>query len=495
MYISENGIMKETSFEQGETLLSVLRRNGCSIKAPCGGNGKCGKCTVRLLRANGALSDVLACQTAAVEGSTVFLEYSGADLSWSISDFSPVSIASASGLGAAVDLGTTSIAVSLFDLAAGKRLACRGEWNAQQSWGADVITRISYTEEHPDGLSALSECVRQQIARMIADLCISCGRQAAEIRSAFLAGNTTMQHIFAALPPESIAHAPFEPLSYFAGEEVVDLSGLPVKLSPCVSGYVGGDITAGILALKMDEKEEIDLLIDVGTNGEMVLGGKSGFVTCAVACGPAFEGAGISCGMPAENGAVNRVFLTDEGLGFEVIGGEEARGICGSGLLDLTACLLELGYISSAGQLLYGGDNGEEACFYLTDTVFLTARDVRQLQLAKAAVAAGIQVLLKYSGISFREISTLYLAGGFGSRLDPRSAAGIGMLPAELLDRVRTAGNSSLAGAEEALLSLDARCRLLTIRKMCFYLELSGMKEFNDCFIEELGFPDAVDPL
>ena len=481
--------LRTISFHEGESLLAVLQREGFSVSAPCGGKGKCGNCTVTMLTEEGTRT-VQACKTPAAEGCTVVLEESADDLSWNFTNQQySISHGAAGGLCAAVDLGTTSIAVSVFDLPAGEKLGMCGAWNEQRTYGADVITRISYTMDHADGLERLSLSVRRQVKRMIETLCRDHGRSWDEVQRIFLAGNTTMQHLFAGLNPESIAAAPFQPISFFTEPRSDKLDGKRVTLSPCVSGYVGGDITAGLAAVDLDHAEGNHLFLDVGTNGEMALGGKNGFVTCAVACGPAFEGAGISCGMPAAPGAIHRFTLSEDELSFEVIGGGVAKGICGSGLLDLTACLVSLGYISENGQLLSESDEGKEGVFPITDMVSLTAKDVRQLQLAKAAVAAGIRVLLEESNLTCSEIEAVYLSGGFGSRLDPKSAVAVGMLPKELLGKVRPAGNTSLAGAEAALLSGEER-RLLKIQKMCRYLELSSSEAFRTAFVEEMLFPE-----
>ena len=257
-----------------------------------------------------------------------------------------------------------------------------------------------------------------------------------------------------------------------------------------MAGYVGGDITAGLLSTGLHEKAGKSLFIDVGTNGEMALGGRDGFVCCAVASGPAFEGAGIERGMSASFGAIHRVELTDGGLTYEVLGGGEAEGICGSGLLDLVACLLELGYLDESGCL--AEDEHGEAVFYLTEKVYITQKDVRQLQLAKAAVAAGIKRLMQSEHATFSDIDALYLAGGFGNRLRPESAVRIGMLPRELL--AVPCGNSALAGAEAALLNPAARETLREIQANCRYLELSSDAAFNDLFIEEMSFPEEDIP-
>ena len=223
----------------------------------------------------------------------------------------------------------------------------------------------------------------------------------------------------------------------------------------------------------------------------MALGGADGFTACAVASGPAFEGAEISCGMPAADGAIYAVERTAEGLQYSVLGGGEAKGLCGSGLLDLAACLLELGYIDESGCLAEA-ENGE-AVFFLTDRVYLTQRDVRQLQLAKAAVAAGMRLLLRGQRLGWDDLDALYLAGGFGNRLRVESAIRIGMLPRALADRIVPVGNAGLAGAAQALLCPDARETLRAIGRSCRYLELSASPEFNDAFVEEMSFPEVIE--
>ena len=277
-----------------------------------------------------------------------------------------------------------------------------------------------------------------------------------------------------------------------------------LRYAPCVAGYVGGDITAGLLASGLYERQERSLFLDIGTNGEMALGGAEGFLCCAVASGPAFEGAGISCGMAGTDGAVSHVRWNGREPELEVIGGGEPRGLCGSGLIDLLALLTEKRMISAYGLLLgpeeapegyerwLGEDDNGNGIFYLTADrrVYLTAGDVRQLQLAKAAVAAGIAVLLRKAGLRPSQLDRLYLAGGFGTYMDVSSAAAIGMLPQELTERTVLLGNASLAGARLALLNPEAREQLLEIQRSCRYLELSGDADFNREFPEQMLFDE-----
>ncbi len=476
----------EYSFISGCNLLELLRSKGFAVSAPCGGHGLCGKCRVLMKTAEGT-RQVIACRTELTSDCEVFLSDDDSDISWNDASDCLGFEHGRSGYGAAVDLGTTTVAVSLYSLSDGTQLGSASRWNAQKSCGADVISRIGYCIDTADGLGALSQSIRGQILDMLQGLCADNNIALSDVTDGFLAGNTVMEHIFAGIAPDSIAAAPYLPASYFDKGDCVTLGGVPFYLSPCIAGYVGGDITAGLLTDGVYKSQKTVLFIDVGTNGEIVLGDKNSCISCAVASGPAFEGAGISCGMPAADGAVNSVELSDEGLSFEVIGGGEAKGLCGSGLLDLVACLLELGYIDESGCL--EDDEGEDV-FYLTDTVYLDQRDIRQLQLAKAAVFAGITRLTETQGISYNDIDTLYLSGGFGTRLRSESAVRIGMLPAELAGRIKPLGNTSLTGASVALLNPSKRAELLKIKEKCKYLELSSDAVFNDRFVDAMSFPE-----
>lgn len=407
-----------------------------------------------------------------------------------------------SGLGAAVDIGTTTVALRLFELETGRELGSHNGWNAQGAYGADVLSRTQYIMERCEALELLSQLIRGQIFAMLRQLCQQQGREFSEVKELFVAGNTVMQHIFAALSPASIALAPFRPLSLFDDGKALNIDGVDVFFAPCVAGYVGGDITAGLLSADILNKHRKALFLDIGTNGEMALGGKDGFISCAVACGPAFEGAGISCGMTSTPGAISHVDWVDGQFKFSVIGGAEPRGICGSGLIDLMAVLLRLGLVDESGLLLspdeapegfenwLDEDENGNGLLFLTedDSVYFTAGDVRQLQLAKAAVAAGISVLMQEAGLDFEDIEALYIAGGFGNHMRAESAVEMGMLPEALLDKTVSVGNASLAGATEALLSYESRDELYRLQKCCGYLELSGNEAFNAAYPAHMSF-------
>ena len=462
--------MERTITAQNRELLwKAMRRNGMEIAMPCGGTGKCGKCTVIL---DG--EKVRSCSTY-IEGTHTVVCQDG-DAGVILAD-APCEIEASGnkkGLGAAVDLGTTTLVVSVYDLETGALIKTESCWNCLKTYGADVISRIDYIKNN-GALSELSLKIRTQVADITAPL---------GVRRICVAGNTVMQHIFAGIDPSSIAVSPFEPKTLFEGC-TDELEGAQVLYSPCVAGYVGGDITAGILASGIAGKEGRYLYIDVGTNGEMALGGKDGFLCCSCACGPAFEGAQISCGMPGLEGAVSHVKPDGDRLAVETIADAKPAGICGSGLVDLAAALLARGDMDGTGRL-YPGE------VEIADGIGITQSDIRQLQLAKAAVRAGIAVLMKESGTEFEDIDSLVLCGGFGTFLDTDSACAIDMLPKELSGRTVSCGNTSLRGAALALLDDGGFEKALEIKNKCKYLELSGNGNFDDEYIEHMTFGEDI---
>lgn len=475
-----------------DTLLALLRRAGCTLPAACGGRGRCGKCRVSV---NGVPR--LACRVVPEDGDEVVLPPAAGGRILTETLDPAVKSTGESGCAAAIDLGTTTAAVRLYDLSTGQAAATCAAWNAQAPYGADVISRIQHTIVCENGLEELSACIRGQLEALLGSALAEAGRNAAELKRVSVAGNTVMQSLLAGISVQPLAAAPFQAESLFRAQPGGTLLGAPVYYVPCAAGYVGGDITAGLLASGLADRAGRFLFLDIGTNGEMALGGRDGFVCCAAAAGPAFEGAGITCGMMGTDGAVSRVRYSS-GFEMNVIGGGEAMGLCGSGLIDLTAALVRLGVIDAGGRLLPPEDVPEKlrsymtkdgdgnGVFHLTENVFLTAGDVRALQLAKAAVAAGVRVLLAQQGLTLQELDGVYLAGGFGMYLDPASAAAIGMLPQVPQNKLHSVGNAALAGA--ALLALDtgAREAALRLAEDCRYIELSGRADFADAFAENM---------
>lgn len=471
------------------SLLENLALGGEQLHAPCGGNGTCRRCKVRVsglcrdMEGNVRLyadEEVLACRVYPAGELTVETGSTGGEqVRTDAIDIPPVG----EGLGLAVDIGTTTVAAYLYDLKSGKCIAQRGAMNAQRSFGSDVISRIGYASR-PEGLEALTGAIRGQIAALAKEMC----GDLSKISYVSLAGNTVMEHLLAGLSPESIGVAPFRPLSLFgeefSAEEILPGFDCPVYICPSVAGYVGGDITAGLLACGADKAEQTLLFIDIGTNGEMALGDKNGYISCATAAGPAFEGAEIECGSPARSGAINQV---ETDLSFAVMGGGQAESICGSGLIDAVAALLYQEELDETGRL-------EQEKYFFSEKVYLSGVDIRQLQLAKAAVRAGIETLLDKTGKSYEDISRVLIAGGFGAYMRIKSACAIGLLPPALADRISHVGNSAGKGAALCL-HPEMRERLAALWKSCGYLELSSSADFNDNYIEAMMFEEWEDVL
>ena len=502
----------EVTVREDQSFLSALRENNLPAPpADCGGRGKCGKCTAILSGAvrssvSGEIrhvdaEELLLCQYAPAGDCLVLLQKEESIQFFQGEDAAIKTLST--GLGLAVDIGTTTVETRLYDLSNGSMIASNGRRNAQRTWGADVISRITACSKGE--LSALCDAIRHQIVQMAEEACLSAGIRLTDIKTVSVAGNTVMEHIFAGLDPTGIGIAPFTPVSLFgfSGKAADYLAGFgpdtDIYLSPCISGYVGGDITAGLLSSGGDTVSGLRLFVDIGTNGEMALGDQSGWVTCATAAGPAFEGAEIACGMDGSPGAIDRVWIENGELKLHVIGECPAKGLCGSGLVDVIASLLELGVIDESGRML-GPDemppafgdrlmtlpDGKKA-FRLQDEVYLSAGDVRQLQLAKAAIRAGADTLLAHQGKTASDVAELIIAGGFGSFLNKSSALSIGLLPPVDLSRIRHVGNASVAGAAIAL-SSEGQKRLALLRDNCIYLELSGMNEFMDRYVDCMFF-------
>ena len=508
-FLMESGT-KTCCAQPGQSILDVIRAQGnLPIQAPCGGQGTCRKCTVYLSGPEGE-TPVLACQTPVQEGMTVRLP-SAAPLSVTLegaeADVPCPPDGGLKGYGVACDIGTTTVVCHLVDLSCGKRVATVGEGNAQRPYGGDVISRIRASME--GYRPALTAAITGQLSRMITALRESAGLEANQITRMAVAANTIMCHLLTGMAPDSLGAAPFTPLSRFGDQWDARALGLPfegsVYIAPAVSGYVGGDITADLLAAGLDRAERPVLLIDVGTNGEMALGHGEHFLCCSTAAGPAFEGAQIRCGMTAAPGAVSSVRYEDGRLVCSVIGGGEGKGLCGSGLIDAMAVMLTLGAVDETGRMLDVEEDEDEIpdqarpylflledepAFRLTDQVFVTQADVRKLQLGKGAIAAGVKVLMDAYGAAWEEIGALLLAGGFGSYIRPESAARIGLIPAQLLPVTRAVGNSAAQGAQMALVSQRARERLERLQANMEYRELSGLAEFNDAYMEAMMVPE-----
>lgn len=513
--VRTGGRTRECEARAGESVLDIIQREGIVVDAPCGGAGTCGKCTVLVSDAGGT-SYRLACQTPVRDGMAVAVD-NAAPLSVCLGGaFSPWPADGQPGtFGLAFDIGTTTVAARLHDLGTGEVLAALGAPNPQLSFGADVITRIGRCEG--GGLSVMERLIGEKLVALAGELVHAARVDGAAISRAAIAGNTTMLHIAAGMSPASIGVSPFTPLSLFGSEidyEPFKKAGIArgrALFAPCISGYVGGDISCGILAAGVARAARPVLFLDLGTNGEMALGSREGILTCAAAAGPVFEGANIKHGMPAYEGAISKVRFAPAGdVECEVIGGGEAVGICGTGLIDAMALLVRFGLVDETGRMAAPGelddvreDTGIEVpgalaarigeedgapAFRLSGGISITQKDVRNFQLAKAAVCAGIETMLDEAGVAGSDIERLVIAGGFGEYLDVGSAAAAGLFPRELADRAQVVGNSALEGASAILLSHDARAELSQVVGKTSYLELSGNPAFNERYVEDMLF-------
>jgi uncharacterized 2Fe-2S/4Fe-4S cluster protein (DUF4445 family) len=409
--------------------------------------------------------------------------------------------------GLAIDIGTTTVVVHLVSLRTGETAGVAGALNGQYAYGEDVISRIIHAGE-PGGLEELRSAVVNEINVLVSSLALAHHVDRHEIVAAVVAGNTTMIHLFLGLPPAEIRRAPYVPVAtalpvYRAAEIGLHIHGRAiVACMPGVGSYVGGDITADVLATGMDRQPELAMLIDAGTNGETVIGNRDFLVCCACSAGPAFEGGGTSCGMRAAKGAISRVTLDeDRHLGWSTIGESPVRGVCGSGLVDLLAEALRGGVLDRSGKLRPGTpgvrdtESGLELLVAPADAtatghdLALTSADIETLLRSKAAVYAGAAVLARRLGVDMTDIERVYVAGGFGTSLDVRKAILIGLLPDVPPEKITFIGNGSVAGARMALLAHDAWLRAGDIAGRMTYRDLSNDLAFMDEYVAALFLP------
>ena len=419
--------------------------------------------------------------------------------------------------GVAFDLGTTTVVATLMDLTTGAPIAVASMLNQQQPFGADVISRISATMLDPDSLAKLQELAQATLDELTQDVCQQAGVDPAQVYEVALAGNATMAQLVLGIDPEPLGVAPFILATAAYSDLLAADLGVQVHpraramVFPHLGAYVGGDIIAGVLAAGMDRDKRLRLFIDIGTNCEIVLGNGERLMSTAAPAGPAFEAASIRCGMRAAPGAIEVVSITDDGIELQVIGDVAPTGICGSGLVDVIAELARTGLLDSSGRFLSDERIAEmrpdlagrfverdgERLFVLATAeesaegsdVFLSQRDVRELQFAKAAISTGWKLLLEEFGVEESEIQQVLLAGSFGTYLSARSAIGIGLVPQIPVMRIVSAGNVAGEGAKMALLSDSERHGAHALLEEIHYVELSDRTDFNDRFVDELAFP------
>jgi len=506
---------------RGTPLQDVLFAHG--VEFPCGGRGRCKGCRVKVLA--GALPVTaedrqklgqaeldagwrLACRARAEADLKLELAQWEAAI---LSDESAFAFTPQEGWGVAIDLGTTTIVAQLVDLQTGHVLAVRAALNSQAAHGADIMSRVEFAVT-PAGRQVLEKLVREQLGRLVDELLVAAshkpglskklpgsgaggaagpGRERARgpIKSVVVVGNTVMHHLFCGLSVEPLSHVPFEPEP--PGLRVFSASDLgwsvpdnpTVCFLPWLGGFVGSDILAGVLATRLHESDALAALIDLGTNGELVVGNRQRLLCASTAAGPAFEGARISMGMRAATGAISEVQVVDGRLQCHVLGSGPARGICGSGLVDAVAAGLDLGWVQPNGRLVRGD------ALPLLPPVSLTQWDIRELQLAKGAVAAGLRLLLERWGAAKEDLTAVYLAGAFGNYVNQASARRVGLLDVPG-DKVRAAGNTALLGAKLALFGLaEHRGAYADVVAKLQHVPLNEDPRFQEAFVAEMAFP------
>ncbi|WP_157049093.1 ASKHA domain-containing protein [Syntrophomonas palmitatica] len=412
-------------------------------------------------------------------------------------------------LGIALDLGSTSLFAAVLDMLSGETLHVASRSNMQRVYGADIISRVSYCMENENGLHELQQVLINNVNSMIAEMLAQIGSSADSIYRYTVVGNPVMLHLFAEINVAGFAHAPYcgvfrDHLTFPASAPGLLGGQAEVFILPQVGGFVGADTVAGLLSLDINKTASY-LFIDIGTNGEIVLNHRDKMWAASAAAGPALEGGNITCGMRAGEGAIDRCWLREEGeLVFNVLGNAAVRGICGSGLIDLTACLLKAGYIDARGTInpsasenlsVIRSENGPSIVLSQElNPVVLTQDDIRQVQLAKSALRTAIDVLLREAGINHRDLDCIILAGTFGTYLDPENCMTIGLLPQVDKKKIINAGNTAARGAAAALLSERKRCEATAIRDKIQYVELASYPGFQDLFIQHLDFTLTNNP-
>ncbi|MDR0569758.1 MAG: ASKHA domain-containing protein [Clostridiales Family XIII bacterium] len=544
---------REVEATVGATILEAARLAGLAAESPCGGAGLCGKCKRRLpLEAlgnvrspeNGVLTQeeraagvVLACETEIVgdisvfykaddgnEGLRILSEGAGADIS--LAPYVTKRYVESEGVtrvyggdrlllteagdtsgeayGLSLDIGTTTLVMSLVDLATGRELGAASALNPQAAYAQDVLSRIKLASE-PAGLAKLRSVFLEEANRMAGELSERHGVRRDRVYEAVYSGNTCMLHLAAGASPEPLGRYPYTPAlnggeSYGAADQGLDISpGGLIYMPPIISAYVGADITSGILATELLDRAGVTLFVDIGTNGEMALNANGRVYAASTAAGPAFEGMNISCGMRAGAGAIERVEISDGEVRLGVIGGGAAKGLCGSGLIDAAGEMAARGIVEKSGRFAapeatgfpdrFTKEGGKTA-FALAEGVAVSQNDLRQIQLAKGAIRAGIESLLRQVGIPPEAVGRTLIAGSFGYHLRPESLFNIGLLPRALAGGVEFVGNTSGAGGKAFLLDWRRREEMKGRVKEIEALELANLPDFDRLFISCLNFQD-----
>lgn len=497
--------------QAGQSILETLRAWGIYLDAPCGGRGTCGKCRIRLVKGDLAVTEAdrshfseeelkngmrLACRAHPAGDCVIRLKEArenafyipGSPEKAGEESLERKSAGKAGRNGVAVDIGTTTVAMELADLETGERPRIYTSLNTQRQYGADVISRIQAADEGK--AKEMQTCIRDVLREGLARLTDG-GKE--HIDRMVIGANTTMVHLLMGYPCHSLGVYPFTPHS----TERIDTGGqallgeaaedFDVSVFPGVSAYIGGDITAGLYALDFHRKEEVSVLVDLGTNGEMAVGNKERILAASAAAGPAFEGGNIICGTGSIPGAICSARWNGQQMELQTIGGGAPVGICGTGIIEAVYEMMEAGILDETGRL---EEPWDEEGFPLDGEgkIRIFQKDIREIQLAKAAVRAGLETLLAAYGVEARDVDTFYIAGGFGCQLDIEKAAGIGLLPQDCVGKARPAGNTSLEGALRYLREADGGAAVDEIAGKVREISLSTDRNFQQLYMEYMYF-------
>jgi uncharacterized 2Fe-2S/4Fe-4S cluster protein (DUF4445 family) len=478
----------------GQTLSDQLFDLG--VEFPCGGGSLCGGCRVRVVHghvpATEGMREALTATELAEGWRLACLAQSSAPVTLEVEQWSPhiltddsrLDAESRTGFGVVIDLGTTTLVAELVDLHSGEVLGVRTALNPQGRHGADLMSRIEFDLRQP---GQLTDLIRHALGEMVAALA-----EGSPLAEVLLCGNTAMHHLFCGASVEPLSHVPFQ--SPALGERTFTAAELAwnatidggVTFLPCIGGFVGSDLLCGLLACGLSGSTSPAALLDLGTNGEIAVAHQGRILCASTAAGPAFEGGRIRMGMRAGDGAIDRVESNNDALHCHVIGACAPRGICGSGLVDAAAAALDTGALAPSGRLNHGARS-----FPLASPVELTQADFRELQLAKGAIAAGLDLLTARAGLLSSMLPAIHLAGAFGNYIRTASARRIGLLP-HCSATVHPSGNSAVRGARGLLLSPSQRnARLHTVLSMTEHIELGSDRDFQESFIERMAFPDC----
>jgi len=521
----------KASASAGENLMEIFARHSIVLTAPCGGKGVCKKCRVLVKEPGRDVQEVLACQyrvhsdicVTVPRASRIDVLAGLPQASAAIKTALSVQLAPSLGrrkvteregtsrlLGLAVDLGTTTVSAGLIDLESGEALGFATVMNQQTRFGADVITRIGYSQKGEGHRKELSEALAGSVRLLAGALLSKAASRPSDVRHIVFAGNTTMFATLIELDCTPLVTPPYRapmlkwytlrPPSLPVLSELRLASRTRLDLLPGIGGYVGSDVLSGLLIATMQGADAPFVFLDIGTNGEAVVASGEEFIASSAAAGPAFEGGELSCGMPAMHGAIHRVGFENGRLTYQVMGNAKPVGICGSGLIDACASLVRSGAIEPSGRFCQdvgsipahiaermGRKNGQAAVFF-DENVWLTQEDVREAQLAKSAIRTCIEFLLAEAQVEPGSIKRLMLGGAFGSLVDARSAEAIGLIPIFENATKESLGNTSLAGAIAALLAKHKLDEIDRLRKKTRYVNLAGRPEFEERFTANLAF-------